>query len=75
MFQVPHPTEISAWVTRHHPSLAGERPGSLRPESSASHQSGGQFRPSLLASSYMTDSAAYTESFDDVQEMEEALDR
>ena len=73
MTRVPHPTEISAWVMRQHPTLAVERPGSLRLESSATASS--QFKPSLLASSYVTDSAAYTESFDDVQEMEEALDR
>ena len=56
---------------------AGSSQSCRRPESSASGQqtSGpGQFRPSLLASSYGTE-AAYTESFDDVQEMEEALDR
>ena len=86
MIRVPHPTEISAWVARQHPSLtadgrAGSSQSCRRPESSASHHGqqtsgpAGQFRPSLLASSYVTDSAAYTESFDDVQEMEEALDR
>ena len=65
---------------------AGSSQAGRRPESSASHHSaagggpgpggggGGQFRPSLLASSYANESA-YTESFDDVQEMEEALDR
>ena len=57
---------------------AGSSQSCRRPESSASGQQSsghaGQFRPSLLASSYGTE-AAYTESFDDVQEMEEALDR
>ncbi len=71
MVRVPHPTEISAWVARQHPV-----PQASRPPSSASnlHQHH-QFMPSLVASSYTTDTAAFSESFDDVKEMEEALDR
>ena len=63
MIRVPHPTDISAWVSKNHPSHqhpvgAGSRPGS-RLEAP-------QFRPSLMASAY-TDTAAFSESFDDVK--------
>ena len=73
----------SSALTAENSGRAGSSQAGRRPESSGSHHSaagggagpgGGQFRPSLLASSYANESA-YTESFDDVQEMEEALDR
>ena len=65
--RVPHPTEIVSWVTRQHPCNSR---GPMPPLTS------GNFRPQMIAYTDASTAAfAPGESFDDVQEMEEALDR
>ena len=75
MARVPHPTEIATLVSRQHPALGS---GFFRPASTGPrHGHVGQGQPRVMAAA-ITDhtTAAFSgESFDDVKEMEEALDK
>ena len=80
MARVPHPTEIATLVSRQHPALSSAffRPASTGPGHAGQHAGQlGQGQPRVMAAA-ITDhtTAAFSgESFDDVKEMEEALDK